>query len=355
MLRRLLFLLPAALVLGAAGAPAPAVETAQATLHDGAYEVTWTSSRAGAPVDVFVAARPDAPARELKRLADDDRDGRASFKNPLGAGRRPYFFVRPDASRAGLWTAVRVLPLEGATNFRDIGGYATADGRHVRWGLLYRSNALDGLTAADYKIVSGLGVRLVCDLRTDQEREEAPTRWQGAPPEFLNSPKAALDTNMSALFAGGPPTAATVRANFIKFYADMPEAYAGEYKAMFRRLIDGEAPMIMHCTAGKDRTGVGSALLLTALGVPRATVVEDYSKSAALLARQPPKQSSRYDAMFAKLPPDVIQALMGSDPAYVESALDAVDARYGSVEGYLAKELGVTAQDLAKLRARYLE
>lgn len=354
MIRRLLAAVPAAILLTGASAPAPQITSAQVEMAGADYAVAWATTKPGAPVDVFVAARPDAPRDELKRLADDDRDGKASFHEPLGEGVRPYFYVRADGAATGLWTAERIVPLEGATNFRDIGGYATADGRHVRWGQIYRSNSLNGLTAADYKIVRGLGVRLVCDLRTDQERVDEPTKWQGPPPEFLNSPKAALETNMRALFGDGPPTGEAVRANFIKFYADMPLAYAGEYKAMFRRLINGEAPMIMHCTAGKDRTGVGSALVLSALGVPRATVVADYAMSAPLLAKSP-RELTGANAMFAKLPPDVMQALGASDPAYIESTLSALDARYGSVEGFLNKELGVTPADIATLRRRYLE
>lgn len=360
MTRRLLAVLPAALLVAAASAPAPVLTSAQAGAAAGAYTVTWTTSTPGAPVDVYVAARPDAAAREMKRLADDDRDGQASFRDPLGGGVRPYFYVRPDAAATGLWTATRVVPLEGAANFRDLGGYATADGRHVRWGQIYRSNSLAGLTAADYKVVRSLGVRLVCDLRTDEERVDEPTRWQGPAPEFVNSPKAALETNMRALFGEGPPTAEAVRTNFIAFYGQTPKVYAGEYKAMFRRLIDGDAPMLMHCSAGKDRTGVGSALVLSALGVPRATVVADYAMSAVLLAAAPPRAApdpkrSASMAMFASLPPDVMKMLMGSEPAYIEGALDAINAEYGSVEGYLDKELGVSAADLAALRRRYLE
>lgn len=354
MIRRLLAVVPAAILLTGAGAPSLQVSEARVDASGGEYVVRWSANKPGAPVDVFVAARPDAPRGELKRLADDDRDGQASFRDPLGNGRRPYFYVRADGAPGGLWTAARIVPLSGATNFRDLGGYATADGRHVRWGQIYRSNSLNGLTADDYKIVRGLGVRLVCDLRTDQERKDEPTLWQGPPPEFLNSPKAVLETNMRALFGDGPLTGEAVRANFVKFYADMPQAYAGEYKAMFRRLIDGQTPMIMHCTAGKDRTGVGSALVLSALGVPRPTVVADYAMSAPLLAKAP-REPTGANAMFAKLPPDVMAALGASDPVYIESALNALDAKYGSVEGYLTKELGLSAADLATLRRRYLE
>lgn len=351
-----LAVVPAALAVGAAS-PAPVLTDAQVQFQDGAYAVAWTTVKPGAPVDVFVAARPDAPARSLKRLANDDRDGKALFRAPLGDGVRPYFYVRADGARQGVWTASRVVPLQGAANFRDLGGYAAKDGRHVRWGQIYRSNSLAGLTADDYRIVKGLGVRLICDLRTDQERAEEPTRWPDPAPDFLNSPKASLDTNMRALFGAGPVTAASMRATFAGFYAEMPNQYAGEYKAMFRRLIDGDAPMLMHCSAGKDRTGVGSALVLSALGVSRQTIVADYVMSEQLLARQPPSpsRSSASAAMFTALPPEVIKVLMGTEPAYIESALNSIEAEYGSVDAYLDKALGVSAADIAVLRRRYLE
>jgi protein-tyrosine phosphatase len=354
-----IFLPLLALPLLTAAAPPPAITAADVRWNAGSYDVTWTTAKPGAPVDVFVSADPLAPRGKMKKLADDDTDGKESFRDPLGAGVRPYFFVQADKAPTGVRIATRVIPLTGASNFRDVGGYPAASGNRVKWGQIFRANALSGLTADDYKTVDSLGIRLVCDLRTDEERLSQPTKWQGKPPAFLNSPKANLDFDAGALLGDGQPTAAKVRENFIAFYRQTPKVYAAEYKAMFTRLKAGETPMIVHCTAGKDRTGVGSALILTALGVPRSVVVSDYAMSEKYQQSTMRQQAARANdpamAAMAKLPPEVMQVLMRTEPAYIEATLDALTAEYGSVEAYLDKELDVSAADIAALRKRYTE
>lgn len=345
-----------------AAAPQAPVTAADAQWNAGTYAVSWSTARPGAPVDVFVAADPLAAPSAMRKLADNDTDGAESFREPLGPGVRPYFYVRADRAAAGVRVATRVVPLAGASNFRDLGGYPTENGRRVKWGQVFRSNALAELSAADYQTVDRLGVRLVCDLRAGDERAAQPTRWQGREPVFLTSPKENLDFNVRSLFGDGPPEAAKVRANFIGFYRDMPKAYAAEYKAMFARMAAGETPMLVHCTAGKDRTGVGSALILTALGVPRSIVVADYAMSEKFQQSTMRQQASGGDgkpapsaSLLARLPPEVIQVLMRTEPAYIEAALDSIEREYGSVQGYLTQELGVTPAQVAALRRRYTE
>lgn len=356
-----LLLAALALPLLTAASPQAPVTAADVQWNAGTYAVTWTTATPGAPVDVFVSADPLAKPSAMKKLDDNDTDGAESFRDPLGPGVRPYFYVQADKAASGVRIATRVIPLSGASNFRDVGGYPTADGRRVKWGQIFRSNALSELTAEDYKTVNGLGVRLVCDLRSGEERIAQPTKWQGREPVFLTSPKNNLDFDMRGLLGDGKPDAAKVRANFIAFYQQTHKVYALEYKAMFAKLVAGDTPMLVHCTAGKDRTGVGSALILTALGVPRNIVVSDYALSEryqqSTMRQQAgtPSKPNPQAAMMAQIPPEVIQVLMRTDPAYIEATLDAIDKEYGSVEGYLSKELGVTTADIAALRKRYTE
>lgn len=357
-MKRALFAL-AALPLLTAAAPPAAITTADVQRTGDGYAVTWRTSTAGAPVDVFVSADPAAKPAAMKKLVNDDRDGAETFREPLGPGVRPYFFVQANGAKDGVRVATRVVPLTGASNFRDVGGYPAAGGKRVKWGQIFRSNALSGLTAEDYQTVKGLQIRLVCDLRSGEERAAQPTRWQGQEPAFLTSPKGNLDFNLKSLIGEGKPDAATVRANFISFYKQSPKVYGPEYKAMFRRMIAGETPMLVHCSAGKDRTGVGSALILTALGVPRNIVVSDYALSEKY--QQTTLRSASGDkpnpamSQMAQIPPEVMQVLMRTEPAYIEATLDALAAEYGSVEGYLQKELGVTPAEIADLRRRYTE
>lgn len=349
--------LPLAALPFAVQARPPSVVSAQTTYAAHVYTVSWTLSRPGQAVDVYVAPAASGEPARLKRIAAADPRGSATATDPLGDGVRPYFYVLPRGAKTGLWTATRVVPLQGAANFRDLGGYETEDGRHVVWGRLFRSNDLSGLTDADYRMLGGIGVRTVVDLRSVQERQQHPTAWKGSSPTFETSPKPAVDAGMMAPFAKGQPDPAAVSAALTDFYRKMIDSYADEYRGMFRRLLANETPIIVHCTAGKDRTGIGSALILSALGVPRRTVVADYAMSQQLLAAAQPPPGGKPDPlaeMFARLPPKVTQALLASDPAYIEAALDQATAEYGSVDAYLEKRLGVGPEQRLLLRSRYL-
>ncbi|KTT95243.1 protein tyrosine phosphatase, partial [Sphingomonas yabuuchiae] len=171
----------------------------------------------------------------------------------------------------------RVLPLQGGRNFRDLGGYRTADGRTVKWGLLYRSGQMHDLTPADYVTLQKLGIRTVCDFRDTAERTREPTLWPAGQRPKVLSDDYALD--MSAMRLPGDPSTWTheqVVTAMTATYPKLLDQFNGQYRRMFAELLAGDVPLAFHCTAGKDRTGVAAALLLTALGVPRATIIDDY-------------------------------------------------------------------------------
>jgi protein-tyrosine phosphatase len=244
--------------------------------------------------------------------------------------------------------APRIIALEGAQNFRDIGGYRTADGHRVKWGLIFRSAALSEVTAEDIARLNELGVTTVYDLRSTGERRSAPDAWTGeGAPEVV-----ALDYEMDSSAIGvamrAAPTVESVRAGMASFYPSVLTTLNAEYRDMFEGLIAGEGATLYHCTAGKDRTGVATALILTALGVPRETIYADYL------------MSNRYyhpaaNPMMAQLPPEVVQALMGVDESYLRATFDAIESQYGTVENYLDTQLGVDAADIGRMRALYLE
>ncbi len=167
--------------------------------------------------------------------------------------------------------SIRRLPLEGAVNFRDLGGYRTSDGRYVRWGMVYRPGDLVSLTARDYEYLERLHIRLVCDVGTDGDRTRSPTRWMGPAPEFLSVPvgkERDVTLTLEELKRRLPAAA--------QDYDQYAVGYAAQFGAILRRLAAGDLPAVEHCSSGKDRSGVFSAVLLTALGVDRETVVQDY-------------------------------------------------------------------------------
>jgi len=266
----------------------------------------------------------------------------------------------------------RTLGLEGAPNFRDIGGYATANGRRVRWRTVYRSNQLSQLTETDAGKVAALNLVSVVDLRTEEERQHAPSIWLRAPGDTYSSPKSTLAPVMSTILTDAS-TPEGARSAMIKFYAQMPVAYHQEYAAMLHRIAGGKLPILVHCTAGKDRTGVAMAVLLTTLGVPRQTVVDDYVltekliPAAAAASRNPvplggaaasggPAASGvAAVSPLAQLPVASREALWRSDPAYISAALDSIDRDYGSMDSYVERELGVTRSEIRAIRAKLLQ
>jgi protein-tyrosine phosphatase len=269
-------------------------------------------------------------------------------------------YAAPDGSVATPHD--RALGLEGAPNFRDIGGYATAKGQHVRWGKVYRSNDLSKLTTADVDRVAALDLVSVIDLRTEEERQHAPSIWLHAPADIYPSAKTTLAPVMHTILTDAA-TPEGARAGIIKFYTQMPDEYHDEYAAMFHRIAAGKLPILVHCTAGKDRTGVAMAVLLTTLGVPRQTVVEDYALTEKLVpapaaAAQHPVPVGGAAAPLsplARLSAESREVLWRSDPAYISAALDSIDREYGSVDVYVKRELGVSKAEVWALRAKLLQ
>jgi len=247
----------------------------------------------------------------------------------------------------------RVLPLEGGRNFRDLGGYATRDGRRLRWGRLYRSGSMAGLTEAAYAQLAEMGLRVICDLRTTSERRTMPVDWGRVP----NLSYWARDYELSFgdlrnLLASDLPTGEQARAAMTAVYRELPFEQAGAYGELFRRLANGEAPLVFNCSAGKDRTGVAAALILSALGVPAETILEDYLLTKFVAYD---RMASATAAQLAHLAPEVIDAILGVEVDYIRAAFEAIEAAHGSIEAYLQERVGVTAAVLEQLQAQLLE
>ena len=244
----------------------------------------------------------------------------------------------------------QVVPLEGCSNLRDLGGYRAADGRRVRMGRVFRSASLAHLTEADLARFGTLGIRTVCDLRGVRESGRAPSRLPGRnAPEVVRLPieprvGASLRDLLRREEATGEDTYALLQAAYA--------AYAGEhlprYRALFALLLeDGRLPLLFHCSAGKDRTGFGAALLLTALGVPRETVMADYLATNRIWRRE--------HALPPETPDAVRDALLTAHRPLLEGALDQAVENYGSPERLLEDGLGLHPARLRALRGAMLE
>lgn len=257
----------------------------------------------------------------------------------------------------------RLLPLQGVQNARDIGGYRTVDGRTVKWDVIYRTGELSRLTPDDLAFLRGHGVRSIHDLRTVEERRAQPTAWTGPDAPRITAFDYTMDASgFAALFQGGIPSAERAREVFAGSYPEMLKMQRPQHRALFADLIKGEGPVLYHCTAGKDRTGMATALILSALGVPRETILADYELSnryyrgqASAAGADAQAQADPQMAMFMRLPEDVRAVFMGVDARYLQAVFDHIDRDYGSVEAYLDRELDVDAADIRRLRTLYTQ
>jgi protein-tyrosine phosphatase len=343
---------------GCTAQPVPVALPTEAVVErgaDGALAVRW---KADGPIDVFVASTPDGADRSL--ISDNNADGLAQVSRQPG---RVYLQLVPDGASQGVWVAERVLPLEGGRNFRDLGGYPAADGKHVKWGVLYRSGVMAGLTQADYRYLDSLGIKTLCDFRSTEERAREPTQWAAKPVDYrVRDYDDASSSVLRTALTAPDLTAAKVSQTMATLYGGMLDRFAGHYSDMFDQLIAGKAPLAFNCSAGKDRTGIAAALVLSALGVPRDVIIADYALSddivnyeAAYAGAQAQQAADGPYGFLARLPAEVRAPLLASDPAYLQAAFADMEARHGSVGGYLNAALGVDAADIAKLRALYLE
>jgi protein-tyrosine phosphatase len=313
----------------------------------------WKSE---SPVDVYVTSDPAAPVSAATLLSAKDNDGAHVYTAP--ASRRTYFLLRDHKSKKTIIVAERLFPLEQGSNFRDVGGYTGAGGKTIKWGKIFRSGALPMLSERDYALLGGLKIKSIVDLRAMEEREVAATQ---------------LDDRTGALFISNDYSLKPLMQNYASgngenVYVGMEKMLKPQYRAIFARLLADEGAVMYHCSAGQDRTGIASALVLSMLGVDRETILKDYHMStpsrrpqwempALDPAEYPGNPIVQYYAAAAKKPGGA-----KAEPLYSKSGVSHLlqffaylDTEYGGVEQYAAKELGVGPAEVARLRALYLE
>jgi protein-tyrosine phosphatase len=253
----------------------------------------------------------------------------------------------------------RRLPVAGAANLRDLGGYRTRDGHALRWGVLYRSDALADLSEQDVAYLERLRLRRVVDFRSAAERERDPDRlpngvtvvWQPIGGQGLD-PRQLQDRLMAGEVSAEQAAEFLVAGNRA-FVTEFREVYA----RFLRDLTDpANLPTLFHCTAGKDRTGFAAALVLLALDVPRETAMHDYLLTNTFTEAKMRRtlQVIRLASLF-RADPDDVQPLFEARDTYLGAAFSAIDETPGAAEGYLRDALGIDDAQRAQLRANLLE
>jgi protein-tyrosine phosphatase len=258
------------------------------------------------------------------------------------------------------------MQLEGAQNVRDLGGYRTAGGNQVARGRVFRADALSRLTAEDVATLSGLGLRTVVDFRLPGEvlvngQDRLPP---GATPVSLPVPGADVGTYYDLIASGdyGLQRAALGQGRAAAFMLGVHRGFVADQRQRdgfgiaLRMMADPARglPLLYHCTSGKDRTGWMTAIVLTALGVPHATVVGDYLLSNDVYQARYFKLGNDLVKTGMMREPGLLRPILELNPAYLEAAFDEVGRRYGSFQEFMYHGLGMDEQATGQLREALL-
>lgn len=268
----------------------------------------------------------------------------------------------------------RVLDIEGVLNFRDLGGYRSADGRQVIWGKIFRSAQLDRLTPRGISELAELGIRTVVDLRFSDETEKYPTILSAVPKaeiiswhneQEVGSADQSAEMKLiwrESLDSNDP---AQVHEAMRINYPKKLYTHRAIYLKMLLRLSQGQAPLLFHCAAGKDRTGVGAALILSLLGVDDQQIIDDYlltqneleGRVQAWFAGGATSQDNYQDFQqkLARQSSELLAPIYSADRAYIETLLEYVGSTYGSFRAYAEQQLQLDDAFIDRLQAQLLE
>jgi protein-tyrosine phosphatase len=242
--------------------------------------------------------------------------------------------------------AKRHLPLTGTYNLRDVGGYLTKDGRVTRWQVLLRADALHKLDTDGHSVLAGLGLCTVIDLRENEELDHAPDQLGVLQVQTLHHPLFDRPTS-------GIASTATARRSLAETYLLVVDERADAIVGVVRAIAaDNVTPAIVHCTAGKDRTGMVIALVLSAVGVEEELIVQDFAVTGQLLS------GAFRDEVLARvsergIPIAEIEPMLSADPQLIRSFLDRISELHGDTESFLLAH-GMTPDELESLRSKLL-
>lgn len=248
-------------------------------------------------------------------------------------------------------SATREVKLEGAINFRDIGGYTTKSGKHVKTAVIYRSAALNTVTEKDVNKIAQLGIKYDFDFRGPFEVKTAPDKIPAS--TIRISLPAGSESIGDSNYTKNMGKMMKSDSFLISFYTNL-SPFKDRYAPLFDSLLNNTqaSPILFHCTAGKDRTGIAAALILYALGVKDETIFEDYEATNYYRRNENAKaiaQMTKYYGMDEKTATN----MMGAKKEYIQATFSTIRAQYGSVDSYLEKVMGLNSKKIKKLQAIY--
>lgn len=322
------------------------IETARYRIErfeDHGWHITALSEPTTWPV-VYVSTEPDPRALNFSHLEPLPWKDHGVLTIRLSQSMRHYVHLHHGDHIETF--SDRIVPLEGGINFRDLGGYRNPQGQMVRWGTLYRSGKLSGLTSRDQAYIRQLGIQVVCDLRSAHELQTDPTPPDLAP-SLAHLPLKLRETSS----VPGHLDQETAQALLRESYEAFPTSLES-YTAFFRTLLNNESGAVLfHCTAGKDRTGVTAALLLWALDIPWDIIVEDF-----LISNQFSAQLATLVATQDKTvgPTHPLWPMARAYPENLRAAIHVILNEYGNLDRFFTYGLGLDNDWKDALQHKYL-
>lgn len=329
-------------------------------------------NRSSQKFQLFIGIRPCK--HELTNLAIENESG--IFKLNLPTAEGPYyFFIKGENFETNLF-GERVVQLKEAINVRDMGGYETNDGHFIKWGLLYRGDQLSKLTDVDIKLLERIGIKTIVDYRSDHERIINPNREIAtvkttvhADPQSSFSEAAANASDLHEenvklvqQLEAGKVEARYVNGqgeNVIEDYRELVTSKAAQkaYSKFLLTCADTDnAPLIHHCRGGKDRTGLGSMLLLLLLGVKEEDIIEDYILTGVIR-----EERNRYKyLLYRELTQNedylaYLMAMIETRKEFIKASTDRILELHDTIEDYFVQHLGLRLDQIQDMRTFYLE
>lgn len=325
-------------------------------LDDGRLKFHFALSPFSAPVKIFSHNSPQKIFREGNYLTTLSRQSYVIVRDP-SPGQRLYFRFQSSRKRFFI-SAERRLYLQGPQNLRDLGGYMTTDGRMVRWGCLYRSDQLAQLTKQDKIYLKKLGLKMIYDLRTSLEYRKYPTpdldgifyQRRSVLPE-----KNPLDILKILIKMKQGIKYMTLKENYLYIIHDKKSQQV--YRDLLELAIEScRRPLLFHCTSGKDRTGLGAAFVLYALGIPENTILNDYMLSLHYLKERNKELIDLIKEEWSNYPDiyRIVEDLFSLKEEYLLDSFATIKHFYGSIDNYLEHELGLTDDKRSLLQKKLL-
>ena len=245
----------------------------------------------------------------------------------------------------------RLLKLEGSSNFRDLGGYESSNGMKLKKGLIYRSDSLSYLSKGDIKKIQKVGIKTVCDFRSDIEMDEYPSPFNSETvPKLNHLPIKTLGTqDLKELSTRKGVTSQELADELQEHYVLYVTQHKNTYSKFINTIASGEIPLVFHCFAGKDRTGYGALLFLAIMGVKKEIIIEDYLLTNDFY--KGPIISEDWRDSSSKL----LKPLFEARVDYINAAFNEIYSKYIKIEDFVVKELDVEAKTIDIMKKRILE